>query len=60
MKISGLGRRHRFKKNTTIILLILLFFFGFSFPTALSASSEDSGAKGWTSTDWFRRSEERV
>ena len=54
MKISGFGRRHRFKKNTTIILLIVLFFFGFLLPTALSASGEDSGAKGWTSTDWFR------
>ena len=54
MKISGFGRLNRFKKNTAIILLILLFFFGFSLPTALSASGEDSGAKGWTSTDWFR------
>jgi F-type H+-transporting ATPase subunit b len=54
MKISGFGRPNRFKKNTAIILLILLFFFGFSLPTALGASGEDSGAKGWTSTDWFR------
>jgi F-type H+-transporting ATPase subunit b len=23
-------------------------------PTALSASGEDSGAKGWAATDWFR------
>ncbi len=54
MKISGFGRRHRFKKNTTIILLLLLLFFGFLLPTALSASGEDSGAKGWAATDWFR------
>ena len=54
MKISGFGRQRRFKKNSAIILLILLFFFGFSLPTALSATGEDSGAKGWTSTDWFR------
>ena len=54
MKISGFGRRHRFKKNTTINLLLLLFFFGFLLPTALSASGGDSGAKGWAATDWFR------
>jgi len=54
MKISGFGRPHHFKKNAAVIMLILLFFFGFAFPTALSASGEDSGAKGWTSTDWFR------
>ncbi len=54
MKISGFDRRHQFKKNTTIILLILLFFFSFLLPTTLIASSEGSGAKGWTSTDWFR------
>ena len=54
MRSSGFGRLNRFKKNSAVILLILFFFFGFSFPTALSASSEDSGAKGWTSTDWFR------
>jgi F-type H+-transporting ATPase subunit b len=54
MKISGFGRLHRLKKNSAVILLILLFFFCFSLPTALSASGEDSGAKGWTSTDWFR------
>ena len=54
MKISGLGGLHRFKKKSAVILLILLFFFGFSIPTALSASGEDAGEKGWTSTDWFR------
>jgi F-type H+-transporting ATPase subunit b len=54
MKISGFGRLNRFKKNTAIILLMLLFFFGFWLPSAQSASGEDSGAKGWTSTDWFR------
>ena len=54
MKISGLSGLHRFKKNSAVIFLILLFFFGFGPPTVLSASGEDSGAKGWTSTDWFR------
>jgi F-type H+-transporting ATPase subunit b len=54
MKISGFGRLHRFKKNSAVILLILLFLFGFSLPTALSASGEDAGAKGWVATDWFR------
>ncbi len=54
MKISGFGRLNRFKKNTAIILLMLLFFFGFWLLSAQSASGEDSGAKGWTSTDWFR------
>lgn len=54
MKISGLGGLHCFKKRSAVILLILLFFFGFSIPTALSASGEDAGVKGWTSTDWFR------
>jgi F-type H+-transporting ATPase subunit b len=33
---------------------MLLFFFGFSLSIATGASGEDSGAKGWTSTDWFR------
>jgi F-type H+-transporting ATPase subunit b len=54
MKISDPSRRHHFKNNSAVILLILLFFFGLGPPTALSASGEDSGAKGWTSTDWFR------
>lgn len=54
MKISGFGRPHRFKKNAAIVLLILLAFFGFSLSTALGASGEGSGSKGWTSTDWFR------
>jgi F-type H+-transporting ATPase subunit b len=54
MKISGFGRLHRFKKNPALIFLILLIFFCFLLPTALSASGEDTGAKGWTSTDWFR------
>ena len=54
MKITGFGGPHNFKKSSAVILLILLLFFGFSLPTALGASGEDSGAKGWTSTDWFR------
>ena len=54
MRSSGFGCLNRIKKNSAVILLILLFIFAFSLPTALSASSEDSGAKGWTSTDWFR------
>ena len=54
MKISGFGGLHNLKKNSAVILVILLLLFSFSVPTALSASGEDSGAKGWTSTDWFR------
>jgi len=54
MKISGFGRLHLFKKSSAVILLILLLFFGFMLSTALAASGEDSGAKGWASTDWFR------
>ena len=60
MRISGFGRLQRFKKRLTVkkrlavISLILLFFIGFSVPTALGASGEDAGAKGWTSTDSFR------
>ena len=54
MKITGFGGLHNFKKSSAVILLILLLFFSFSVPTVLGASGEDSGAKGWTSTDWFR------
>ncbi len=54
MKITCFGDLHNIKKSSAVILLILLLFFSFSVPTALSASGEDSGAKGWTSTDWFR------
>ena len=54
MKIFCFGRLYRLKKNSAVILLVLLLFCGFSPPTALGASGEDSGAKGWTSTDWFR------
>ncbi len=54
MKISGFGRLQRFKKCLTVISLIFLFFIGFSIPTAMGASGEDAGAKGWASTDWFR------
>ena len=54
MRSFGFGRLNRFKKNSAVILLILMFLFGFSLTTALSASGEEPGAKGWTSTDWFR------
>ena len=54
MKISGFGRLHPFKKNAALVLLILLAFFGLSLSTALGASGEDAGSKGWASTDWFR------
>ena len=54
MKISCFGRLHRFKKSSALIFLILLFLIGFSLPTALAASGEDSGTKGWAATDWFR------
>jgi len=54
MKISCFGRLHRFKKSPAVIFLILLFLIGFSLPTALAASGEDSGTKGWAATDWFR------
>jgi F-type H+-transporting ATPase subunit b len=54
MKICGFGSLNRFRRSLTVIPLILLFFIGFAIPTALGASGEDTGAKGWTSTDWFR------
>ena len=54
MKISGIGRSHRWKRNTAAIVLFVLLFFGFSMSTALSASGEASGAKGWIATDTFR------
>ncbi len=54
MRVFGIGRLNRHKKNSAVFFLILLFFFGFSLSIALGASGEDSGAKGWTSTDWFR------
>jgi len=54
MRSSGFGRLNLIKKNSAVILLILLFFFSFALPTALAASVEDTGAKGWASTDWFR------
>jgi F-type H+-transporting ATPase subunit b len=54
MMISAFGRLNRYKKISAVIFLILLFFFGFSIPTALSASGEESGTKGWMATDWFR------
>ena len=54
MKITGFGGLHNFKKSSAVILLFFLLFFSFSVPTAMGASGEDSGAKGWTSTDWFR------
>ena len=54
MRIFGIGRLNHHKKNSVVLFLILLFFFGFSLSIAVGASSEDPGAKGWTSTDWFR------
>ena len=54
MRIFGIGRLNRYKKNSAVFFLMLLFFFGFSLSIALGASGEDSGAKGWTSSDWFR------
>ena len=54
MKISGIGRSHCSKRNTAAIVLFALLFFGFPISTALSASGEDSGTKGWIATDTFR------
>ncbi len=57
MKISGIGRSYRLKKNAMIIVLIFLISLSFLLSAALSASGEHSGStgsKGWTSTDWFR------
>ena len=54
MRIFGIGRLNRHKKNSAVFFLIILFFFGFLLSIALGASGEDSSAKGWTSTDWFR------
>jgi F-type H+-transporting ATPase subunit b len=54
MRIFGIGRLNRHKKNSAVFFLIMLFFFGFLLSIALGASNEGTGAKGWTSTDWFR------
>jgi F-type H+-transporting ATPase subunit b len=54
MRIFGIGRLNRHKKDSAVFFLIIVFFFGFLLSIALASSGEDSAAKGWTSTDWFR------
>jgi F-type H+-transporting ATPase subunit b len=54
MKISGTGRSHPRKNNNAVIILFVGLFLVFSISTALCASGEGSGTKGWVSTDTFR------
>ena len=54
MKISDTGRSHPRKNNQAIIILFVVLFLVFSISTALCASGEGSGTKGWVSTDTFR------
>ena len=54
MKISDTGRSHPRKNNKAVIILFVGLFLVFSISTALCASGEGSGTKGWVSTDTFR------
>ena len=54
MKISGSDRPHRLNKSLAVIILFALLFLVISVSTALGASGEASGSKGWVSTDTFR------
>ena len=54
MKISDTGRSHPRKNNKAVIILFVVLFLVFSISTALCASGEGSGTKGWVSTDTFR------
>lgn len=54
MKISDTGRSHPRKNNKAVIILFIGLFLVFSISTALCASGEGSGTKGWVSTDTFR------
>jgi F-type H+-transporting ATPase subunit b len=54
MKNSGTGRSHPRKNNQAVIILFVGLFLVFSISTALCASGEGSGTKGWVSTDTFR------
>jgi F-type H+-transporting ATPase subunit b len=54
MRIFKFGRLNGYNKYSAVFILILLLLFSFSLSTALAASGEDSGTKGWVSTDWFR------
>jgi len=54
MKISDTGRSHPIKNNKAVIILFVGLFLVFSISTALCASGEGSGTKGWVSTDTFR------
>ena len=54
MKISGTGRSHHRKINKIVIILFVVLLLVFSISTALCASGEGSGTKGWVSTDTFR------
>ena len=54
MKIFGAGRSHRSIKTIAVTLSFILVFCIGSFATALGASGEGGGSKGWIATDTFR------
>jgi len=54
MKFSGRKQRFDWGKHRAILIGVLVAFMGLSLGTALAASGEETGSKGWQNTDWYR------
>jgi F-type H+-transporting ATPase subunit b len=54
MEISGLKRRSGPQRVRVILFAVLVIFVLFSMATAMAASGEEGGAKGWVATDTYR------
>jgi F-type H+-transporting ATPase subunit b len=54
MKIPGSSRRHDFDRSRTIVIGLVVVLFCITMGTALGASDEGQGSKGWAATDTYR------
>lgn len=54
MKMTGLKRRFGLKRYQAILIGVVVAFVWISFATAMAASAEENGSKGWGKLDWIR------
>jgi len=54
MEVSGFKRRSGPQRVRVILFAVLVIFVLFSMATAMAASGEEGGTKGWVATDTYR------
>jgi F-type H+-transporting ATPase subunit b len=54
MKFPGFKRGFGHRRSWTILSGVIVVLLCISFGTAMAASGEDGGSKGWGKLDWFR------